>query len=202
MTDQQKSERPRYFRKSDLAFVLFLLGMVSLVIMLGHRDHDETERIEGVRTTATKLQSWLEAGQQLRDGDQALDPVACSRGPRQAKTAGDAGEAGEAVSSKAHAGYTWHDCLEALRAPGQALAGIANPLDPSSLAFAGKCDRSSLPTMGAIIVEKGLAGISGTTQVIAYAPITDHDSLHDEVLLRLSVCGRGFMSLSVAEVKF
>ncbi len=198
MTDQQKSERPRYFRKSDLAFILFLLGMVGLVIMLGHRDHDETERVEGVRATATKFAAWLEAGQQLRDGDQLLDPVACSRGPRQTKPAV---EAGEAVSSKA-TGYNWHDCLQALRAPGQEMAGVVNPLDPSALPFAGKCDRNSLPSMGAIIVEKGLAGISGTTQVIAYAPITDHDSLHDEVLLRLSVCGRGFMTLSVAELKF
>jgi hypothetical protein len=198
MTDQQKTQRPRYFRINDFAFVVFLLVTIGTVWGLGYYDHSETQKVEGVRTTATKLQSWLEAGQQLRDGDQALDPVACSRGPRQAKTAGDAGEAG---ASKA-TGYTWHDCLQALRAPGQAMAGIANPLDPSSLAFAGKCDRSSLPTMGAIIVEKGLAGISGTTQVIAYAPITDDDSLHDEVLLRLSVCGRGFMTLSVAEVKF
>ena len=198
MTDQQKTQRPRYFRTFDLVFVVFLLGMIGTVLLLGRHNHDETEKVEGMRISATKFVSWLEAGQQLRDGDQQLDPVACSRGPRQTKTTGDAGEAG---ASKAP-GYTWHDCLQALRAPGQALADIANPLEPSSLAFAGKCDRNSLPSMGAIIVEKGLAGISGTTQVIAYAPITDHDSLHDEVLLRLSVCGRGFMSLSVAELKF
>ena len=197
MTDQQKTERPRFFRTSDLAFVLFLLGMIGLVIMLGHRDHDETERVEGVRATATKFAAWLEAGQQLRDGGKPMAPLACSRGPRQNKAATEGPETGAKV-----AGYDWHECLQALRAPGQELANLVNPLDKNSLAFAGKCDRSSLPTMGAIIVEKGMVGISGTTQVIAYAPIADHDSLHDEVLLRISVCGRGFMTLSVAELKF
>lgn len=197
MTDQQKTERPRYFRKSDLAFVLFLLGMIGLVIMLGRRDHDETERIQGVRATATKFAAWLEAGQQLRDGGKPMEPLACSRGPRPNKAATEGPETGAKVS-----GYDWHDCLQALRAPGQEMAGVVNPLDPSALAFAGKCDRSSLPTMGAIIVEKGLVGINGTTQVIAYAPIADHDSVHDEMLLRLSVCGRGFMTHGVAELKF
>ena len=79
MTDQQKTERPRFFRKSDLAFVLFLLGMIGLVIMLGHRDHDESERIQGVRATATKFAAWLEAGQELRDGGKPMEPLACSR---------------------------------------------------------------------------------------------------------------------------
>ena len=199
MTDQQKTERPRYFRMLDLVFVVFLLGMIGTVLLLGHHNHMETEKVENMRISATKFQSWLEAGQQLREAGKPTAPIVCSRGPRKVQVAADTSpeEAGNKTP-----GYTWHDCIQALQAPGQEMGGLLNPLDPSSLAFAGKCDRNSLPTMGAIIVEKGMVGISGTTQVIAYAPIADHDSLHDEVLLRISVCGRGFMTLSVDELKF
>lgn len=199
MTDQQKTERPRYFRIFDLVFVVFLLGMIGTVLLLGHHNHSETEKVEDMRLSATKFQAWLEAAQQLRDGGKPTEPLVCSRGPRKFPVGANA--PAEEAGAKAP-GYNWHDCLQALQAPGQEMAGVVNPLDPSALAFAGKCDRNSLPSMGAIIVEKGMVGVSGTTQVIAYAPIADHDSLHDEVLLRISVCGRGFMTLSVAEVKF
>ncbi len=191
MTAQEHPPATRFFRLFDLCFVTFLVAMLALVCLLGHQNYVEGQKSEAVRETALNFVKWLEAGQRLRDAGQPLEPAACARGA--ATTAG---------GTTAPAGFTWHECLHALQGPGQPLAGLRNLLDPRGLVFSGKCDRAALGTKGSIVVEKGLLGVNGTAQVIAYAPIVDHDSLRDEVLLRVSVCGRGFMTLGVAELKF
>jgi hypothetical protein len=56
--------------------------------------------------------------------------------------------------------------------------------------------------MGSIVFEKGTAGINNGQPIIVYTPIEPNESIASEVLLRVTVCGRGFVVFHVAELKF
>jgi uncharacterized protein (UPF0333 family) len=132
-------------------------------------------------------------------------PVAAAEGSG-APAAGAAAPAAAAAAPQAPApsarGPHWEACVSALQSAGQPFAEFKNPLVADGLVFGNKCDRSELKTMGSIVFEKGTAGINNGQPIIVYTPIEPHESIASEVLLRVTVCGRGFTVFHVAELKF
>lgn len=132
-------------------------------------------------------------------------PVAAAEGSG-APAAGSAAPAPAAVAAQSPApsarGPHWEACVSALRSAGQPFAEFKNPLVADGLVFSSKCDRGDLQTMGSIVFEKGTAGINNGQPIIVYTPIEPHESIASEVLLRVKVCGRGFVEFHVAELKF
>ncbi len=177
---------PRMFTGFDAAFVALLLTLLGTVWYLGYGSYQEITKVEKVRATAGNFVKWVEAAQAQRSAGAAVAPTACGREDPTAST--------ERLN--------WANCLRALQGPGQAMHGVQNPLHATAPVFSSKCDRNVLNTMGSIVVEKGVSGLNGNAQVIAYGPIGEHEPIHDELLLRVTVCGHGFTSSGVAEVKF
>lgn len=177
---------PRMFTSLDAAFIALLLTLLGTVWYLGYGSYQEITKVEKVRATAGKFVKWVEAAQAQRSAGAAVAPTACGREDPTAST--------ERLN--------WANCLRALQGPGQAMHGVQNPLHATAPVFSSKCDRNVLNTMGSIVVEKGVSGLNGNAQVIAYGPIGEHEPIHDELLLRVTVCGHGFTTSGVAEVKF
>jgi hypothetical protein len=173
----------------DGVFVSLLVSALAAVGYLGFHGYSEGRRVLEVVAHATDALAWIDKARILREAGPDGLPAACVRG-------------GPAPSAPGVKVLYWSGCLAALRQPGQAFAAYRNRLQSNALVFSAKCDRESLPSMGSIVIENGVVSINGTTKVIAYAPIDDKDPVRDEMLLRLSVCGRGFSTISVGEVKF
>ncbi len=178
-------DTPKIFTGPDAVFVAVLLSLLGTVWFLGYGSYQEITKVEKVRGTAATFVKWIETAQAQRAAGTAVAPAACSR---------------DTATSPAR--LNWADCLNALQGPGQAMHGIKNPLHANSRVFSSKCDRQALDTQGSIVVEKGVSGLNGTAQVIAYGPINEREPIHEELLLRVTVCGHGFTSSGVAEVKF
>ncbi len=180
------TDPPRMFTRLDAAFVALLLTLLGTVWYLGYGSYQEITKIEKVRVTAQTFVKWLEAAHAQRTAGTEVAPPACGRD----------------TSAAPAERLNWGNCLRSLQGPGQAMHDIQNPVNAESPVFSTKCDRNVLNTKGSIVVEKGVSGLNGTTQVIAYAPIGEQEPVHEELLLRVTVCGHGFTSSSIAEVKF
>ena len=191
-TPEDSSEslpKKAFFGWLDGVFVILLISTLAAVGYLGFHGYSEGRLVLETVADATEALTRINNLRQLREAGSDDLPAPCTRGETLAAAPG-----GKALH--------WSDCLAALRQPGQALAAYQNQLQTNQPAFSAKCDRESLPSMGSIVLENGVATMNGTNKVIAYAPIGDKDPVGNEMLLRLSVCGRGFSSISVGEVKF
>ena len=227
MTAHDQTAESPPLKTADFAFLVVLVAVVLAVFYIGFRDFKETLKVDDVRENAAQVVTWLQEAQVAREEGKPLAPLACARGganssPAPATAAAAAtvaaaeGNGAPAAGSSAPAlasaapqapaqsarGAHWETCLSALQSAGQPFAEMKNPLVPDGLSFSNKCDRGDLKTMGSIVIEKGTAGINNGQPIIVYTAIEPNESIASEVLLRVKVCGRGFVEFHVAELKF
>jgi len=212
MTAHDQTAESPPLKTADFAFLVVLVAVVLAVFYIGFRDFKETLKVDDVRENAAQVVTWLQEAQVAREEGKPLAPLACARGganssPAPATAAAAAAEpVAAAAAPQAPApsarGPHWEACVSALQSAGQPFAEFKNPLVADGLVFGNKCDRSDLKTMGSIVFEKGTAGINNGQPIIVYTPIEPNESIASEVLLRVTVCGRGFVVFHVAELKF
>jgi hypothetical protein len=224
MTAHDQTAESPPLKTADFAFLVVLVAVVLAVFYIGFRDFRETLKVDDVRENAAQVVTWLQEAQVAREEGKPLAPLACARSgangspaPATAAAAaaapvaaaegsGAPAPAPAAVAAQSPApsarGPHWEACVSALQSAGQPFAEFKNPLVADGLVFSSKCDRGDLQTMGSIVFEKGTAGINNGQPIIVYTPIEPHESIASEVLLRVKVCGRGFVEFHVAELKF
>ena len=166
-----------YFGFRDLVFVVIAIVVAALVIQLGYRTWADGQNTEATKMQGEELAAWLtEQGNKLAAGEQ-IELAACGRGEGK-----------------------WADCRDALIAPGGPFEKLRNVFKKDNLLFSPACDRTQLNTHGAIMVEKGLPKPPDGASLI-YRPLPDDEPLAEPLSLRISVCGRGFSTIHIAEFK-
>ena len=166
-----------YFGFRDLVFVVIAIVVAALVIQLGYHTWSDGQNTEATKAQGEELSAWLtEQGNKLAAGE-PVELAACSRGEGK-----------------------WSDCRDALVAPGGPFEKLQNVFSKKNLLFSSACDRTQLNTHGAILVEKGLPKPPDGASLI-YSPIADDEPLAEPLSLRISVCGRGFSTIHIAEFK-
>ena len=177
-TGENAQSQAPYFGFRDLIFVVIAIVVAFFVVQLGYHTWNEGNNTELTKAQGEQLAAWLtEQGVKREEGKES-DLPACSRG-----------------DSK------WIDCREAIVAPGGPLEKITNVFSKDNLLFASVCDRSQLNTNGSIMIEKGLPKPPDGASLI-YSPLADDEPMSENLSLRVSVCGRAFSTIHIAEFKF
>ena len=173
-----QDQQAPYFGLSDLIFVVVAIVVAAVVAQLGYHTWQDGNYTEMTKAQGEELSAWLtEQGSKRAEGQDTSVP-ACNRGDGK-----------------------WSDCRDALVAAGGPLEKLANVFGKDNLLFAPACDRTQLNTHGSIMVEKGLPKPPDGASLI-YSPIADDEPMSEVLSLRVSVCGRGFATIHVAEFKF
>jgi hypothetical protein len=165
---------PPYFGTADLVFVIAALIVAILVIRLGYVTYQEGYATEMVKSNGENIAKWLTEQGTLRDSDKSFAPCAGAEA-------------------------TWASCREALVAQGGPMSHLKNEFDKANPAFAYSCDRNQTNTHGAILLELGTPKPPDGAS-LQYAPLEDTAELSKATPLRVSVCGRGFSVINIAEL--
>lgn len=156
----------------DLVFINVLVVLTVCVILLGWHSVAEVQRIEGVKGEAERVVAWLKESAEKR-GDAEFEPAACRK----------------------QDGRNWNDCAAAFLEANGPLHQRANPFLEGHPLLQRKCDASNWMTIGSIIIEKGALQTSGS---YTYTPFDGSEPMTKDMMLRVTVCGRGFHLIKVA----
>lgn len=172
-----QAERP-YFSLSDLFFMVIAGALGIGIVQLGFATWVNGRHTESAKANGESIVSWMTeaASKRLSVGDGSVNE--CS---------------GEEKN--------WLDCREWLVSSSGPFRGLSNQISPSNKLFSPACDRTQLDTLGAIILEKGVPKPPDGASLL-YAPLADSEPLNNPLALRLSICGRGFSVIHVAEFTF
>ena len=175
-TNEQESEP--YFGARDLIFVVIALIVAVMVIRLGYKTWADGMNTEQTKAQGEEIAAWMTEQGAKRAESASTGIPACDRGEG-----------------------TWLACRDALVAKDGPMSKLRNQFDTKNLLFSAACDRAQLNTHGAIMIEKGLPKPPDGASLI-YSPIADDEPLADPLSLRISICGRGFSTIHIAEFKF
>jgi hypothetical protein len=175
--ERSETNRP-YFSLSDLFFMVIAGALGIGIVQLGYATWIDGRHTESAKSTGESIVSWM-------------TDAASKRSPT-----GD-GSANECSGEEKN----WLDCREWLVSSSGPFRGLSNQINPSNKLFSPACDRTQLNTLGSIIFEKGTPKPPDGASLI-YAPLADDEPLGGPLSLRLSICGRGFSVIHVAEFTF
>lgn len=173
-----ESKKP-YFSLSDLLFMVVAGALGIGIIQLGYATWSDGQHTEAAKSTGESIVSWMTQEAAKR------------------ATADGANSASECRTEDKN----WIDCREWLISSSGPFKGLSNQLSRNNKLFSPACDRTQLDTLGSIIFEKGTPKPPDGASLV-YAPLADDESLGAPLALRLSICGRGFSVIHVAEFTF
>ncbi|MEO0314668.1 MAG: hypothetical protein RI928_1124 [Pseudomonadota bacterium] len=165
---------PAYFSAGDMIFVVAAIIVAVLVARLGYVTYQDGYATEMVKANGENFAKWLTEQGAARDSDKSFAPC----------TGAEA---------------TWASCREALVAQGGPMSHLKNEFDKANQVFAYTCDRHQTNTHGAILLELGTPKPPDGAS-LQYAPIEDTTELSKATPLRVSICGRGFSVINIAEL--
>lgn len=166
----------------DLAFLLFLLAVLTAVGLMGAFTFRE-----GLKTEATKLQgeafvAWLA---QAKDGRANADFV----------PAGCAKQAGSQAK-------TWSQCSAALLGEGGPLALVRNSFSGQPVGLIARCDPSSSASPGQFVIERVSATAPGSAVPLVVAPFAPEETMDKTLTIKLTVCDKGGYGIKIGETEF
>ncbi|NCW78581.1 MAG: hypothetical protein EBV64_11625 [Oxalobacteraceae bacterium] len=167
-----------YFGWRDLLFVVAALATAITVARLGMSTWVDGNRTETVKAQGEAVAAWMTEQGKHREAGQATDLAFCSL-----------------------ADVRWSECRDAMVAANGPFADMRNQFSSDGPIFSSSCDRTRLETQGSLILEKGTPKPPDGSSLL-YSPLADDEPLIEPLSLRVSICGRGFAVIHVAEFKF
>ena len=167
-----------YFGWRDLLFVIAALMVAITVAHLGLSTWIDGNRTESVKAQGEAVASWMAEQGKHREAGQASDIASCNL-----------------TDTK------WSECRDAMIASDGPFAELRNQFGTGNPVFSSGCDRTRLETQGSLILEKGTPKPPDGSSLV-YSVLSDDELLVEPLSLRLSVCGRGFSMIHVAEFRF
>jgi len=174
---QSEKDRP-YFTTGDLIYMVIAIVIGVAIIQLGYATWIDGRHTESSKSTGESVAAWMT--------DQASK--------RNSPPEGLSNECGGEEK-------TWLNCREWMVSSSGPFKGLRNEINRGNKLFSPSCDRTQLDTLGAIIFEKGTPKPPDGASLM-YAPLADDEPLGAPLALRLSICGRGFSVIHIAEFTF
>jgi len=176
-TKRSETIRP-YFSLSDFFFIFIACVVALTIVKLGYSTWLEGMHTDSTKSNGESIVSWMTDAAPKRAASDGSFKNECSSGDKK-----------------------WLDCREWLVSASGPLKGMSNHISQGNKLFSPGCDRTQLNTLGSIIFEKGTPKPPDGASLI-YAPLPDDEPLKEPLSLRLSICGRGFSLIRVAEFTF
>lgn len=165
-----------YFSATDALWALVILALIALNLYISTKDTKQALLTEQTRHHASELIDRLNAQAKVRQ------PTFKIEGP-------------------CGVGSTWLKCRDSLMVSASGGPLFQNVLKPGAPVFAQACELATPQTLGAIVMEKGTPKVVDPTS-LSYEPLADDQALDGALKLRVTVCGRLFSKMVMAELTF
>ena len=200
----------------DISFLVFLVGVLVSVTLLGRLAFEEGMKTERSKENGEAWVKWMTdaSADRFKEGFQ---PAACAGGPavaaaiekekkelmRAAKIAAKKdGFDDEPISITEIKSGAWGACFNALTQKGGPLSTLTNAFSLETLSLVEKCDPSDLSTAGGFVLEKNVNTPLGSAIPTVTSSLINSDSIVDKVNVRVTICDKGAYPTKIAEFDF
>jgi len=201
---------------ADILFLIFLVGVLISVTMLGRLAFEEGMKTESSKENGEAWVKWMSdaSADRFKEGFQ---PAACAGGPsvaaavekerkeliRAAKIlAKKEGLENEPITIGDIKSGSWGECFKALTQKGGPLSNLKNAFTLEPLSLVAKCDPGDFSTAGGFVLEKNINTPLGSAVPTVTSTLADNDSIVDKINVRVTICDKGAYPTKIAEFDF
>jgi len=201
---------------ADILFLIFLVGVLISVILLGRLAFEEGMKTERSKENGEAWVKWMSdaSADRFKEGFQ---PAACAGGPavaaaidqekkdliRAAKIAAKKeGLENEPITIGDIKSGSWGECFKALTAKGGPLSNLTNAFSLEPLTLVAKFDPGDFTTAGGFLLEKNVNTPLGSAIPTVTSTLADNDTIVDKINVRVTICDKGAYPTKIAEFDF
>jgi hypothetical protein len=162
----------------DYFFIIILISNIVFVTYLGTDIYHEAVKLDIAKSNGEAFLAWAEELKRNTDKNISQEPQACL--PKE-------------ISNENN---TWKDCLQEIFDQKGKFHHFKNPIEEANPVVSRVCDKKVTSTKGSFIFEKININSSG---IPTYAPLEDSELLVKGLMVRLSVCDRGYYRIIIGE---
>lgn len=201
---------------ADILFLLFLVGVLISVTMLGRLAYEEGMKTERSKENGEAWVKWMSEASEARTKE-GFKPEACAGGPavagaverekkelmRAAKIAAKKdGVEDEPIQIPDISTGSWGACFKALTEKGGPLADMKNAFSLEPLTLVAKCDPADLSTAGGFLLEKNVTTPMGSAIPSVTSTLENNDSIVEKINVRVTICDKGAYPTKIADFDF
>lgn len=169
----------------DIAFFVFLAGLLVAVALLGQMNFRE-----GLKTEATKMQAeiliaWMKASAGHRQTNPDFSPRGCAY------------KVADTLQPS-----TWGTCTLALFDEQGPLKSARNSFSGEMLQFVERCNPGDASTVGQFAVARVVSTPPGSAVPVVVSPLSSEERIDQRLSVRVTVCDKGGYAIWVGDADF
>lgn len=185
---------------TDMAFMVFLVGLLIFVSWLTTINYQEGMKTEVAKRNGEAWVAWLS-----QTGVQRFEPgfanTACAGAAATPVPATTAATAPTKPEGAAPAQGTWGACLAYTQSQ-TPLKDLVNTFFDKPPHFISQCDKGDRSTTGAIVLENLVPTPAGSAIPVVVKPLSETDVITGKMQIRVTVCDKGGYPIKISEIEF
>jgi len=184
----------------DIAFILWIILILALVIWTGSLSFKNGLKTEIVKANGLAWIDWLSQASQERFEPSYKIP-ACAGQSTQLAPVEKSSSQKELQQSDKKNQTTWVECFQSLTSSDMPLCQLRNPYTNQPVQFVKKCDSADPSLAGALVILKLLPTPTISNQNI-FKPLLDGDPIDLKQQLRIFICDHASYPILIGDFEF
>ena len=184
----------------DIAFILWIILILALVIWTGSLSFKNGLKTEIVKANGLAWIDWLSQASQERF-ELSYKIPACAGQSTQLAPVEKSSSQKELQQSDKKNQTTWAKCFQSLTSSDMPLGQLRNPYTSQPVQFVKKCDSSDPSLAGALVILKILPTPTISNQNI-FKPLLDGDPIDLKQQLRIFICDHASYPILIGDFEF
>jgi len=184
----------------DIAFILWIILILTLVIWTGSLSFKNGLKTEIVKANGLAWIDWLSQASQERF-ELSYNIPACAGQSTQLSPVEKSSSQKELQQSDKKNQTTWVECFQSLTSSDMPLGQLRNPYTNQPVQFVKKCDSADPSLAGALVILKLLPTPTISNQNI-FKPLLDGDPIDLKQQLRIFICDHASYPILIGDFEF
>lgn len=184
----------------DIAFILWIILILTLVIWTGSLSFKNGLKTEIVKANGLAWIDWLSQASQERF-ELSYNIPACAGQSTQLAPVEKSSSQKELQQSDKKNQTTWAKCFQSLTSSDMPLGQLRNPYTNQPVQFVKKCDSADPSLAGALVILKLLPTPTISNQNI-FKPLLDGDPIDLKQQLRIFICDHASYPILIGDFEF
>ena len=185
----------------DIAFILWIILILALVIWTGSLSFKNGLKTEIVKANGLAWIDWLSQASQERFEPSYKIP-ACAGQPNQLDPVEKSPSKKELQQSDKKNQTTWAECFQSLTSSDMPLGQLRNPYTNQPVQFIKKCDSADPSLAGALVILKILPAPNTISNQNIFKPLLDSDPIDLKQQLRIFICDHASYPILIGDLEF
>ena len=185
----------------DIAFILWIILILALVIWTGSLSFKNGLKTEIVKANGLAWIDWLSQASQERF-ELSYKIPACAGQSTQLAPVEKSSSQKELQQSDKKNQTTWVECFQSLTSSDMPLGQLRNPYTNQPVQFIKKCDSADPSLAGALVILKILPAPNTISNQNIFKPLLDSDPIDLKQQLRIFICDHASYPILIGDFEF